>query len=130
VRHDGRGRQNDIETVGTLPLGFESIKTDWLAKGERDLELRFEMAIDIAAAVTGYRDGGAQAKITERGYELLIPAGARERDQSGVGQWFKRLLLGRKQGKAQERFAKNRACAKQYQRQSPRSRPRRSEGAG
>ena len=92
VRHDGRRGQNDIETFGTLPLGFESIKTDWLGQGEGDPDLLFEVAIDIAEAMTGYRDGGSRTTLTKRGFELLIAGGVRERGRDSVGQWFKRLL--------------------------------------
>jgi hypothetical protein len=90
IRHDNRRGRRSVETHGTLPLGFESIKDELLEKEEADSAVLNEIPIDLAEAVTGYRDGVSRANVVGDRYELLIRG--RGSESGGMGKWWKRLF--------------------------------------
>jgi hypothetical protein len=92
IRHDGwRGRRS-VETYGTLPLGFESIEDELLELEEADRDAFYEMPINAAEALTGYRHDAKRTNIKDNGYELLIAG--RGSESGGMGTWWKRLFSG------------------------------------
>jgi hypothetical protein len=48
IRYDGKRGRRSVETHGTLPLGFESIKDELLEKEEADPDVLYEIPIDLA----------------------------------------------------------------------------------
>lgn len=84
IRYYRKHGRRSVEVDGALPLGFDSIKVELLEKEKADADVFYEMPIDVAEAVTGYRDDVLPVNVLGQRYELLIAR--RGGEVSGMGR--------------------------------------------
>lgn len=94
VTHDSQKDRRHLDVKGQPPEAFAEIRSTWLAKYtvERQCDFTFEIPVETARSVTGYRNDRDVDGLSGDVYEVLdgkVPAGQIETPKRS---WFRKFL--------------------------------------
>ena len=99
ARHDAQQGQQHLETEGTVPSQFETIRAGFAAQQAEagpgaDVDYYFSIPLELARSLTGYMHDEDMAGIGAEPYEVLEVAKGDAAEKTASKPWWKRLAGG------------------------------------